>query len=361
MTVTLSDLRTAVDRRLMNNLERQSAEATADGTQTTWKMPDENIETLSLCTLGSTTMTESVDYSPGSTEYTLDDDSGWITFGYAGANGDTIHWDYTYRRWSHTQVDEAINSAIDYIFGEFYGRIVDTSISSDGLTYEFWIPNCEQLHEVSHLYTGCTRYDRLEDWRTIDYPDYIVTAHTADYLATTVATTLMLAASDGVFVTVGDYLRDDASGEVVYVSAKTDDTLTVTRGAFGTAATTHASEATWRRWATKKLVFANAPGTGTLRLLLTKRSPWMTAVTDSLEVTCGLPQRAKEPIICYACYLLLMQRANARVMDDRSHNQLDENVILPSDITRQASTMKAACDMMISKTRMKPTRKRLVI
>lgn len=361
MTTALSDLRTAVDRRLGNLTERQNAQAEGDGSTNIFKLPDENIAAITTCTVNSVAQTESPDDSPAAGQYYLDYDSGWIQFGTTPADTYDIIWAYTYKRWSTDMVDEAINAAIDYIFGEFYGRAVDTSIATDASTYEFWAPNCEQVHEISHQYSGETRYDRLEDWRVQDYPDYIVTAHTSDYLALTTDTTLVLASANGVYVTAGDYIKDDASAEVVYVSAKSTDTLTVTRGQFGTTATTHASGATWRRWSTKKILFANPPDTGTLRLLLTKRAPWMSSATDTLEITCGLPQRAKEPIVCYACYQLLMQRANMRVVDDRSHNQLDENVVLPSDIMRQAQTMKFACDTQLQKTRMKPVRKRLVI
>jgi len=361
VTTTLADLRLAVDRRLGNRLEKQNAEAGGDGTTADFKLPDENIESVSLVTVESTPYSEDTTGTPGTGEFYVDTDSGWLTLGDTPGDGDALVFWYTFKRWSSEQVDEAVNSAVDYIFGEFYGRAVDdTYVIPDGSTYEFWIPQCEQLHEVAHAYTGC-RYERLEDWRTLDYPDYIVTADTDNYLATTGATALDLAAGQGAFVTAGDYIKDDASAEVVYVSARTDDALTVERAAFGTSATTHAASAVWRRWATKKLVFAHAPASGSLRLLMTRRASWLASDTQSLEITCGLPQRAKEPIICYACYLLLMQRANARVMDDRSHNQLDENVVLPSDIMRQAQTMKFACDTQLAKTRMKPVRKRVVI
>lgn len=121
---TLTELRGSVNTRIGNHLQLASCTDTGDGEATMFKLPNENIITCT-CTVAGV----SVPKTTGTPHFDLDYSSGWCTFSAAPADAAEIIWNYSWRVWSDDQVDEAINAAIDVLFGEFYVRGVNDAIT----------------------------------------------------------------------------------------------------------------------------------------------------------------------------------------------------------------------------------------
>lgn len=111
MAVTLSGLREMVNRKLGNHLQWASATDTGDGSTTLFRLPHQNVVESSLVV-----SEDGVEADYG----TLDEDSGWYQFSTAPGDAVALVFTYSYRHWSDTQVNEALNSAIYELFGRFY-------------------------------------------------------------------------------------------------------------------------------------------------------------------------------------------------------------------------------------------------
>lgn len=341
--------------RLSNYTQFSSWTGTGDGSATTYKLQDAPvISGTESVVVNDVALDEDTSLPVASGDYYLDDDTGWLVFGTAPVLGHTIVVTYRYRLWDDAMVTEIINSGIDYCFGEFYVIGYDDDTVTDSTNKDYVLPpNTEKVIRVEYS-TDLSTWTKKDDWEIRPTNTYTLTAHTSDYLSTTTATTLTLASGHGLRVTVGDVLKDAAQNELVPVTAISTDTLTVTRGYRSTTATTHASAATWTKWNEKELHFYSAPGTGYLRITAQKRSPGLTNVTDTLEYTAGLPSRAVEPLVDYACWMLLSQRIPERIRSDVIPRAQGEYVISPNQLLQVAGYFRLLLDSHLSRLRMRP-------
>lgn len=116
-----------------------------------------------------------------------------------------------------------------------------------------------------------------------------------------------------------------------------------------------------RRTATKKyIVWQNAPVTGyTLRITFVTRPTNLTSGSDTLETTAGLPARAEEPLVDYACAELLGDPLARRILADRAHNTQNENAVKSYEIENAARVFRARAELKAQKLRMEPLKARL--
>jgi len=354
---TLTELIASVDGRLGNYTQFASFTGTGDGSTTTYKLDDAPIVASSeSVVVNSVALTEDTSLPVTAGYYYLDDDTGWLKFGTAPTDGHTIAMSYRYKLWDDVMTTEEINDGIDYCFGDFYivGYDDDTVTNSTDKDYAL-PPNVEKVIKVEYdTSQSGTNWSKLDAWEIRPTNSYQVTAHTSDYASTTTATTLTLASGNGVYVTIGDVLKDAAQSELVKVTGVSTDTLTITRGHRSTTAATHASAATWSKWNDKYIHFTGAPGAGYLRLTYQKRSPGLTELTDTLEYTAGLPARAAKPIILYACWQLMTQRVPERTRSDIIPRAGGEYIISPNQLIQAGQVFKMQLDSHLNRLRQRP-------
>jgi hypothetical protein len=338
-TTTGTGLLQRLRQRVGDDVKLGSAADTGDGTTKKIKLPDRCINTGSvICTVGGTTKSET-------TDWTMDYDSGWCTFVSAPAAAAAIIWNYTYHDWSDLQCKEAINSGIDYVGKGFYSIGYDANENGDGSSKDYPLP--PNTVKVVKVEVSTTLNDK---WDVLPTNQYLVTAHTSDYLGDTSSTILTLAANNVATVTVGDVLKDAAQAELFKVTSIAGDVLTGTRGYRSTTAVAHASAASWTKWNEKVLHFITPPS-GAMKITVTKRASHLSAAADTLEYTAGLPERAAEAVILYGCYILLGQHAITRMKDGK---YVAEGDIDPSKIRDMATTFKLMADASIASIGMKP-------
>ena len=112
--------------------------------------------------------------------------------------------------------------------------------------------------------------------------------------------------------------------------------------------------------ATKVIIFENTPTTGlNFRISYHSRPSLLTNVSDTLETTSGVPARAKEPVIDYACSELISARIAMGIRDDRAHNTQNENRIKSYEVVNDASYFRAQAERKASKLRMAPLKGRV--
>jgi hypothetical protein len=333
-----------VQQELSDFKQAGAASMTGDGITLRFKLPDACIETGVGCTVGGALKSET-------TDWTLDYDSGWFTFTSAPALGAALLWNYTCRQWSKTQYKTSINAAIDYCAKGFYSVAYDNSTITDGTTKDFPLP--PRTDKVRRVVVNSAGLDSHEDeWMIVPSPSCTVTAHTANFLSTTTATTLQLASGNGLSVSVGDVLKDAAQNELVQVATQVSaDTFTVTRGYRSTTAVTHASAATWNKWGEKILHFPVAPNAGSLKLTYVKRPSHLSADADTLEYTSGMPEWALEPIIYYAAFKLMGQYSTSNMKNGKYVAEGDYD---PARMMNRASQYKLMADAALASLRMRP-------
>ena len=122
MAVTLEYLRTLVNRRLGNHLQWAAATDEGDGASTLFRLPNQNIVTSTLI----------VQVDGSNATGSLDEESGWYTFVAAPALSTVLTFEYAYVVWLDVRVDEAINSAIDELFGKFHVEGFNDDLWSEG-------------------------------------------------------------------------------------------------------------------------------------------------------------------------------------------------------------------------------------
>jgi hypothetical protein len=122
LATALSDLRTLVNRRLGNHLQWAAATDTGDGNSALFRLPNQNIVTSTLI----------VQVDGVNASGSLDDESGWYTFTVAPALSAVLTFEYAYVVWLDVRVDEAINSAIDELFGKFHVEGFNDDLLSEG-------------------------------------------------------------------------------------------------------------------------------------------------------------------------------------------------------------------------------------
>ena len=104
---------------------------------------------------------------------------------------------------------------------------------------------------------------------------------------------------------------------------------------------------------TKTLRFYENPTAGSLRLHLVKRVAPFAADTD-LTGTVGLPDRAVEPIVNFACYKLIKELQAKRVRIDKAIATQGSGFLSPRQLADSASQYYLAYQVSLADRRMKP-------
>ena len=130
MSVTLTELVTAVNAELENKTERGSATATGDGSATAFLVAPQGYSIVSDATFAV--------YADGvlTTAYTMDYTSGVITFTSAPALAVVLTFTFNYRVWTDAAVETAINAGISSLFPKFYVSATEIK-TADGTSYEY--------------------------------------------------------------------------------------------------------------------------------------------------------------------------------------------------------------------------------
>ena len=165
MTTTLANLRTEVTAFVDNHPMRQSALASGDGTKTVFMLPDGNID--------DGTVVVAVDDVAKSetTDWTMDYNTGQITFGVAPSDGsENVDITYYTTPFTETQIDYSINRAIYKVWPKLAIATLDTStITLSSTTYEYELPAaCNYLKKVEYRSSSTSMYGIEHNWRVIN-------------------------------------------------------------------------------------------------------------------------------------------------------------------------------------------------
>lgn len=101
---------------------------------------------------------------------------------------------------------------------------------------------------------------------------------------------------------------------------------------------------------TKYLQFYLAPPAGTLRARVIKRP---SAITTDLA-TAGLPERAADPIVSYACYHLLTQKMAPRIRADIAVATQGQGAVFPSQMRYAVESFNLRWQVQLAANRMPP-------
>lgn len=121
--VTLSEIIRLIRMRLGDFPQKRRQVETGDGVTVNYRLTNSPYETDGVTsTVAGTT----------STAFTVDYDASWLTFTSAAADAAEIVLNYSTVVWSNERITEAVNSAIDELFGRFYVKGVNAALVSDG-------------------------------------------------------------------------------------------------------------------------------------------------------------------------------------------------------------------------------------
>lgn len=160
--ISLDDLIRLVRLRLGDFPNAHEQTETGDGSQTVFRLRENVYETDGVtCTVGGS----------ATTSFTMDYDSSWLTFTTAPADDDAIVFTYSWVTWTDERIQDAVNAAIDELFGPFHvvgmndalsytgpETLAETSAGTDlgpedRITQVFYKQN-----------TGDTYWTRITDW-----------------------------------------------------------------------------------------------------------------------------------------------------------------------------------------------------
>jgi len=212
------------------------------------------------------------------TEFTMDFDSGVITFDVAPALSVPLTAQFNHAYWTDELVLQAVNAGINNLFPAFYVPKADTSISLVADTYEYALPP-----ETQFITAVETR-----------------SANTGAYTK--------MARSKYEWLSDGDHLT---------------------------------------------LRFFSAP-TGFMRVRCINRPSPLVGLNDTLSDTAGLPARAKDPIISYACWYLLTQKIAPRIRSDIAVNTQGVGTLSPRQINDGVQAWMMRYQLQIAANRMPP-------
>jgi len=273
MSVTRNDLVSLVNDELENVAMNGLAETVADGTTSSYLIAPMGYVVSDTTGTLVVTLDDAV-----TTAFTMDYETGTITFTAAPSGGVTVRVTYKYLYWRTRTVEQAINAAIDNLFPAFYTAKADTSIAIVPDSYEYaldpatqFVTAVETRADATGAYTKMARskYEWLGD---------------------------------------GDHLT---------------------------------------------LRFFGAP-TGFMRVRCINRPALLTATTSTLETTAGLPTRAKDPIISYACWYLLTQKIAPRIRSDIAVNTQGVGTLSPRQIADGTQAWMMRYQLQIAASRMPP-------
>ena len=98
----------------------------------------------------------------------------------------------------------------------------------------------------------------------------------------------------------------------------------------------------------------------TLRIHYVVRPGNLDLGSQTLEGSAGLPTRAKEPVVLYACSSLVADRVNARIKDDRAHNTQNENAIKSYEIQNDSQFLRNQAEVAMRRLKMNRLNARLI-
>lgn len=268
--VSLADLIRLVRLRLADFPAPHQQTEAGDGSTILYRLQENVYETDGVtCTVGGS----------ATTSFTMDYDSSWLTFDTAPADEDAIVFTYSFYTWTDERITEAVNAAIDELFGPFHVA---------GMNDELAYTGPETLAETSAGYDlgPEDRITRVERW------------------------------SDPYWIRLTDWevFTDGASKYIRLHRALPTDTVL-------------------------RIHYLVRPGT-------------LLETSDTIEGTCGLPTRAKEPVVLLACSSLVAERVNKRIRDNRSHNTQDESPVKSYEIQNDAQFLRNQAEIVMRRLRM---------
>lgn len=162
MTVTLLDLRDAVDRRLGNFVMSEASTDTGDGEAAVFELSHQNIIPTSLIVSVDATTTGEV------VAGTLDEESATYTFNLVPIAEAEIIFQYQYKHWSTAQVTDAINGAVNDLFGRFYEEGESTVTSTGVQEYQVYDSDDTALTHEDRItrveYWSSPHWVRIDGW-----------------------------------------------------------------------------------------------------------------------------------------------------------------------------------------------------
>jgi len=351
MTVLLSDLIALVDSELENRVQRGSASFEGDGESVAFlvaPLGGEIIDDATFDVLISGTTT---------TALTMDFESGVCVMDSAPTSVQTVAWEFNWKRWPETLVKQAINSAIENLFPALYVSTTYT-IATDGTTSEYAMP--------------------------VGPDNASKTITSSSVAAATVITCVAHGFSTGTVVTIAGHTGSTPALSGDYEVTRTGaDTFTVpvtvsVAGTGGTASRPATVEFVtgidsrtstsdpWKRLSRAKRYeifrdegtitarFYSVPGSGYIRAHCVCRPTRLTALTDSIESVSGLPTRAQDPIVSYACWYLLTQKMAPRVRSDVGVVTQGQGALMPSQMQYGAQGYMMRFQFQLASLRMSP-------
>jgi hypothetical protein len=100
--------------------------------------------------------------------------------------------------------------------------------------------------------------------------------------------------------------------------------------------------------------FYTAPASGFLRAHCICRPTKLTALTDSIESVSGLPTRAKDALISYACWYLLSQKLVPRVRADIAVTTQNSAALMPSQMNYAGQSYLMRYQFQLASLKMPP-------
>jgi hypothetical protein len=215
-----------------------------------------------------------------SSDYTVDYDSGWLTFNTAPEDGLAITFAYSVVLHTDEQIAEALNAAIDDTFGSLVVQGENDDLVADGS--ERLLAEISAGNDLS--------------------PEDIITK--VEYF------------SDPQWVTFHDWRADNSVPGKKYLH--------------------------WRR----------ILNSGTqVRISYLVRPGSLDSGAQTLEGTAGLPGRAKEPIVLFACAKLVSQQMNARTHSNMFYNAEGANAAKQYDLRMRVMDLQAEGELALKRVR----------
>jgi hypothetical protein len=171
MSITLANLKTRVLNKLQDYAQYATATITvsaADASAKKFKLPKEHLVSGSVTlTVDGTVKTEGV-----AADFTVDYDSGWVSFTSAPGEGKVIVVTYQFRLFSDTDLVQAINQGLRHAWPYLPTRKTDTSLTAVSSTAEYTLPSdVAYIERLESSLDGGSTYSREYDWTTYEDSD----------------------------------------------------------------------------------------------------------------------------------------------------------------------------------------------
>jgi hypothetical protein len=351
VSVTLSDLVALVDAELENIVMRGSASVTGDGETAAFLVAPFGSQIVD-----NATWAVYID-DVASAAYVMDYGTGICTMNSVPTTAQTVKWQFDYVHWPETLVKQAVNAAIENLFPALYVTTAYT-ITSDGASYEYDMPvgpgnarktitsssvaNPTVIHADAHGFSSGTVV--TISGHTGSTPEII-----GDYVVTSTGTdTFTIPVNVTVAGTGGTASRP---GTVEFVTGI--DSRSSTSDPWKRLNRAKRYEV-FHNESTITARFFAAPQSGELRAHCICRPTRLTAETDSIESVSGLPTRAQDAIVSYACYYLLTQKMAPRVRSDVGVTTQGIGALMPSQMNYGAQGYMMRFQFQLASLKMHP-------